>query len=86
MKATLNDNIEKLNHLDKSITYEALSELYGLEEQELIDAVTMEHTLITKLTDSGMSFEQIRELADNGSANNDIVGQVSLFEEHSYKD
>ena len=101
MKATLNDNIEKLDHLDKSIraavekrrklieqnksiTYKALSELYGLEGQELIDAVTMEHTLISKLIDSGMDYEQIGELADNSSA--DTVGQVSLFGEHSYKD
>ena len=49
----------------KQIAYDTLSELYGLEGQELIDAVTAEHALIQKLTDSGMTHEQIGELADD---------------------
>ena len=49
----------------KLFTYDKLSELYGMEGQELIDAVTAEHALIQKLTDSGMTYEQIGELADD---------------------
>ena len=50
----------------KLYTYGQLSELYGgAEGQELIDAVTAEHTLISKLTANGMTYEQIGELADD---------------------
>lgn len=49
----------------KLFTYDKLSELYGLEGQELLDAVTTEHNLIGKLTASGMTYEQIGELADD---------------------
>ena len=49
----------------KLFTYDKLSELYGMEGQELIDAVTAEHGLIQKLTNSGMTYEQIGELADD---------------------
>lgn len=49
----------------KLFTYDKLSELYGMEGQELIDAVTEEHALIDKLTASGMTYEQIGELADD---------------------
>lgn len=48
----------------KLFTYDKLSELYGMEGQELLDAVTAEHGLIEKLTASGMTYEQIGELAD----------------------
>ena len=49
----------------KLYTYDKLSQLYGgAEGQALLDAVTAEHTLIGKLTASGMTFEQIAELAD----------------------
>jgi hypothetical protein len=50
-----------------------------LEGQQLINAVTTEHELICKLTSSGMTFEQIGELADNGSA--DTVGRNSFYED-----
>ena len=60
----------------KQIAYDTLAELYGLEGQELIDTVTAEHGLIQKLTASGMTFEQIAELADNNN-----VGQTSFFED-----
>lgn len=50
----------------KLFTYDKLSEIYGgMEGQELLDAVTAEHGLIQKLTDSGMTYEQIGELADD---------------------
>ena len=39
-----------------------------MEGQELLDAVTKEHTLIGKLTASGMTYDQIAELADDSSA------------------
>ena len=53
----------------KLYTYDKLSELYGgAEGQALLDAVTAEHTLIGKLTASGMTYEQISELADDSSA------------------
>lgn len=71
----------------KLFTYDKLSELYdGMEGQELLDAVTTEHALIQKLTDSGMTYEQIGELADNSSA--DKYGKQMSFSEsnHSYSD
>lgn len=76
-----NERRRKLIEKNKLITYDALSELYGKEGQELIDAVTAEHNLIGKLTASGMSYEQIGELADNGSVNDGTVGQRTLFED-----
>lgn len=52
--------------------YGQLSELFsGMEGQELLDAVTKEHTLIGKLTASGMTYDQIAELADDSSADAD---------------
>ena len=80
----------------KLYTYGQLSELYGgAEGQELLDAVTAEHTLISKLTASGMTYEQIGELADDtdnssddGDSNEDDAddetsGQTSFFNEKS---
>ena len=82
-------------------TYDKLSELYGgAEGQALLDAVTAEHTLIGKLTDSGMSYADIEGLvdspdgvdsksgddADSGSADDEFVGQTSFFGDNSYKD
>ncbi len=71
----------------KQIAYDMLSELYGKDGQELVDAVTAEHTLIGKLTDSGMTYDQIAELADDSSAdadnksNDDVSdGQTSFFD------
>ena len=56
----------------KLYTYDKLSKLYsGAEGQKLLDAVTAEHTLISKLTASGMTYEQISELADDSSADAD---------------
>ena len=55
----------------KQIAYDMLSELYGLEGQELVDTATIEHTLIGKLTASGMTYDQIAELADDSSADAD---------------
>lgn len=52
----------------KQIAYDMLSELYGLEGQELVDTATIEHTLIGKLTASGMTYDQI---ADDSSADAD---------------
>ena len=47
----------------KLYTYDKLSQLYGgAKGQALLDAVTAEHTLIGKLTDSGMSFADIEGL------------------------
>ena len=71
----------------KLFTYDKLSELYGgAEGQELLNAVTAEHALIQKLTDSGMTYEQIGELADDSSA--DKYGKQMSFSEsnHSYSE
>jgi uncharacterized protein YjcR len=65
----------KLIEQSKVITYDTISQLYSLEGQQLINAVTTEHELICKLTSSGMTFEQIAELADD--TNNK---QTSFFE------
>ena len=71
----------------KLFSYDKLSELYGgIEGQELLDAVTTEHALIQKLTDSGMTYEQIGELADDSSASK--YGKQMSFSEsnHSYSE
>ena len=87
----------------KLYTYGQLSELYGgAEGQALLDAVTAEHTLIGKLTASGMTYEQIGELtddadngsddssadddSDNSSDDDETVGQTSFFGDFSHKD
>ena len=81
----------------KIYTYDKLSQLYGgAEGQALLDAVTAEHTLIGKLTDSGMSFADIEGLvdssdgadskSDNRSDDDEFVGQTSFFGDNSYKD
>ena len=81
----------------KLYTYDKLSELYGdAEGQALLDAVTAEHTLIGKLTDSGMSYADIEGLvdssddadskSDDSSADDEFVGQTSFFGDNSYKD
>ena len=81
----------------KLYTYDKLSQLYGgAEGQALLDAVTAEHTLIGKLTDSGMSYADIEGLVDcsddadskldDSSADDEFVGQTSFFGDNSYKD
>lgn len=81
----------------KLYTYDKLSELYGgAEGQALLNAVTAEHTLIGKLTDSGMSYADIEGLVDSSddadsklddsSADDEFVGQTSFFGDNSYKD
>ena len=81
----------------KPYTYDKLSQLYGgAEGQALLDAVTAEHTLIGKLTDSGMSYADIEGLVDSSddadsklddsSADDEFVGQTSFFGDNSYKD
>lgn len=56
----------------KLYTYDKLSELYGgAEGQALLASVIAEHTLIGKLTASGMTYDQIAELADDSSADAD---------------
>ena len=105
---TLNSSIQaayerrrKIITDSKLYTYDKLSQLYGgAEGQALLDAVTAEHTLIGKLTDSGMSYADIEGLvdssdgadsksgddADSGSADDEFVGQTSFFGDNSYKD
>ena len=81
----------------KLYTYDKLSQLYGgAEGQALLDAVTAEHTLIGKLTASGMSYDDIEGLvdssdgadskSDNSSDDDEFVGQTSFFGDNSYKD
>ena len=81
----------------KLYTYDKLSQLYGgAEGQALLDAVTAEHTLVGKLTDSGMSYADIEGLVDSSddadsklddsSADDEFVGQTSFFGDNSYKD
>ena len=75
----------------KLYTYDKLSQLYGgAEGQALLDAVTAEHTLIGKLTASGMSYDDIEGLVDSSdgadsksdnSSDSDVAdGQTSFFE------
>ena len=67
----------------KLYTYDKLSQLYGgAEGQALLDAVTAEHTLISKLTASGMTYDQIAELADDSSADADNSSDESYSEKY----
>ena len=76
----------KIIEESKLYAYDRLSELYGgMEGQALLDAVTAEHTLIGKLTASGMSYADIEGLADN-NADDEAIGQTSFFEHNSYSD
>ncbi len=59
-----NERKRKLIEQNKITVYDMISEIYNLENQALVDAVTAEHQLIEKLTASGMTYEQIAELAD----------------------
>ena len=68
----------------KLYTYDKLSQLYGgAEGQALLDAVTAEHTLIGKLTASGMTYDQIAELADDSSADADNSSDESYSEKYA---
>lgn len=60
-----NERKRKLIEQNKLTVYDMISEIYNLENQALVDAVTAEHQLIEKLTASGMTYEQIAELADS---------------------
>ena len=65
IKAAL-ERKQKIIVESKLYTYGQLSELYGgAEGQTLLNAVTMEHTLIGKLTASGMSYADIEGLVDS---------------------
>ena len=67
----------------KLYTYGQLSELYGgIEGQALLDAVTAEHTLIGKLTASGMSISDIEGLADSPAVN--VSGKDSSHTDNGY--
>ena len=72
----IHEKKRKLIEQSKVIVYSNISELYGLEGQALLDAVTKEHTLISKFTASGMSFDEIESLvdgsADEMSADDDV--------------
>ncbi len=59
-----NERKRKLIEQNKLTVYDMISEIYNLENQALVDAVTAEHQLIEKLKESGMTLEQIAELAD----------------------
>ena len=63
----IHEKKRKLIEQSKVIVYTNLSELYGLEGQALVDAVTKEHTLISKFIASGMTYDEIESLVD-GSA------------------
>ena len=63
----------------KQIAYDMLSELYGKDGQELVDAVTAEHGLIQKFTDSGMTYADIEGLIDSSA--DDSKEQTSFFDD-----
>ena len=94
LEQSIKDALERKHKIiveSKLYIYEQLSELYdGAEGQTLLNAVTAEHTLIGKLTDSGMSYADIEGLVDSsdgadsksGNSSDDDVadGQTSFFE------
>ena len=83
----------KIIENSKLFTYDKLSELYGgAEGQALLDAVKAEHTLIGKLTASGMSYADIEGLVDSSHDDDtdnsyddadsyEADGQTSFFDE-----
>ena len=80
------DRKRKIIMESKLYIYGQLSELFGgMEGQELLDAMTKEHTLIGKLTASGMTYDQIAELADDSSADDDDTDSNSDYA-HSVHD
>lgn len=100
IKAAL-ERKQKIIVESKLYTYGQLSELYGgAEGQTLLNAVTAEHTLIGKLTASGMSYADIEGLVDSPAVNvsgedssadddadsDQIDGQTSLFGYNSYSE
>ena len=94
LEQSIKDALERKHKIiveSKLYIYEQLSELYdGAEGQTLLNAMTAEHTLIGKLTDSGMSYADIEGLVDSsdgadsksGNSSDDDVadGQTSFFE------
>ena len=80
------DRKRKIIMESKLYIYGQLSELFGgMEGQELLDAMAKEHTLIGKLTASGMTYDQIAELADDSSADDDDTDSNSDYA-HSVHD
>ena len=77
----------KIIEESKLYAYDKLSELYGgAEGQALLDAVTTEHTLICKLTASGMSYADIEGLVDSSvdadNKSDDVAdGQATFFDD-----
>ncbi|MCM1508724.1 MAG: hypothetical protein NC177_16575 [Ruminococcus flavefaciens] len=94
----IHDKKRKLIEQSKVIAYTMLSDLYQLEGQELVDAINKEHTLISKFTASGMSYDEIESFvdgsADEVSADNadnssvdDTYEQISFYgSDHAYTD
>lgn len=79
------DRKRKIIVESKLYTYDMLSEMFGKEGQELIDEINAEHTLIVKLTESGMSYSDIEGLADSSADKYDK--QMSFAESnHSYSE
>ena len=77
------DRKRKVIMESKLYIYGQLSELFGgMEGQKLLDAVIKEHTLIGKLTASGMTYEQIGELTDDSSADADNSSDESYSEKY----
>ena len=80
------DRKRKIIMESKLYIYGQLSELFGgMEGQELLDAMAKEHTLIGKLTASGMTYDQIAEPADDSSADDDDTDSNSDYA-HSVHD
>ena len=72
----------KIIEENKLYTYNQLSELYGLDGQALLDAVTAEHDLIQKFTANGMTYDEISGLADDSN----VEKQMSFSEnENPYR-
>ena len=83
IKAAL-ERKQKIIVESKLYTYGQLSELYGgAEGQALLDAVTAEHTLIGKLTASGMSYADIEGLVDSPAVN--VSGEDSSVRDDTDK-
>ena len=70
----------KIIEESKLYAYDKLTELYGgIEGQELLNAVTAEHTLIGKLTASGMTYDDIEGLVDSPAVN--VSGEDSRVDD-----
>lgn len=62
---SLNNRKKKLMEQNKQTVYDILAELYGKQNQELVDVITDEHKFVEYLTEGGLPMTDIAKIIDN---------------------